>query len=94
MSESAPKRLKTSTITTTLNAETITKLREYHQKLHKELYEHELRFWLNHSLDRQNGGYFNCLNHDGRVFDRTKHVWLQCRFSFFFSFSFSFKILI
>ena len=36
-------------------------------------------FWLRHSLDRDNGGYFCCLARDGTVFDTDKFMWLQGR---------------
>jgi len=51
----------------------------YLELFRTELYENVLPFWLNHSLDRECGGYFNCLERDGRVYDTTKHMWLQCR---------------
>lgn len=54
-------------------------LESYRKKFHSELYENVLPFWLNHSLDRENGGYFNCLDRDGSVYDTKKHVWLQGR---------------
>lgn len=45
----------------------------------KELTENILPFWLNHSIDKENGGYFTCLDRQGRVFDTDKFIWLQCR---------------
>ncbi|EOZ91523.1 N-acylglucosamine 2-epimerase [Indibacter alkaliphilus LW1] len=36
-------------------------------------------FWEKHSLDREYGGYFTCLDRDGEVFDMDKFVWLQGR---------------
>jgi N-acylglucosamine 2-epimerase len=42
-------------------------------------------FWLEHSLDREHGGYFNCLDQDGTVYDTTKHMWLQSRMVWMFS---------
>ena len=36
-------------------------------------------FWLNHSIDREYGGYFTCLNRHGNVFDTDKFIWLQAR---------------
>ncbi len=36
-------------------------------------------FWLNHSLDRECGGYFTCLDRQGKVFEMDKFMWLQCR---------------
>jgi len=36
-------------------------------------------FWENHSLDWQQGGYFTCLDRQGRVYDTDKFIWLQNR---------------
>ena len=52
---------------------------KYLDLFHSELYENVLPFWLDHSLDRDCGGYFNCLDRDGSFYDTTKHMWLQCR---------------
>lgn len=38
-----------------------------------------LPFWLQHSGDDEFGGYFTCLDQEGKVFDTDKFVWLQCR---------------
>ncbi|MDG5799158.1 AGE family epimerase/isomerase [Marinilabiliaceae bacterium ANBcel2] len=50
-----------------------------------ELFENVLPFWLNHSLDREHGGYFTCLDRDGRVYDTDKFIWLQARQVWMFS---------
>ena len=55
-----------------------------------QLYRHALLadvipFWEQHSLDREHGGYFTCLNRDGSVFDSDKFVWLQGRQMWTFS---------
>lgn len=42
-------------------------------------------FWEKHSLDREMGGYFTCLERDGAVFDTDKFVWLQARQVWMFS---------
>jgi len=44
-----------------------------------ELMENVLPFWLNHSQDKEYGGYFSCLNRDGKVFDTDKFIWMQGR---------------
>lgn len=49
-----------------------------------ELYRHALLddvlpFWEEHSLDRECGGYFTCLDRMGNVFDTDKFIWLQAR---------------
>ena len=36
-------------------------------------------FWERHSLDRECGGYFSCLDRDGSVYDTDKFTWLQAR---------------
>lgn len=44
-----------------------------------ELLQNIVPFWLKHSLDRDCGGYFNCLDRDGTVWDTDKHLWMQAR---------------
>ncbi len=43
------------------------------------LFQDVIPFWERHSLDRECGGYFTCLDRAGRVFDTDKFVWLQAR---------------
>lgn len=38
-----------------------------------------LPFWQNYSLDEQEGGYFTCLDSQGKVYDTDKFIWLQNR---------------
>ena len=38
-----------------------------------------LPFWEKYSLDWQNGGYFTCLDREGKVYDTDKFIWLQNR---------------
>ncbi len=45
----------------------------------KELRENCLPFWLEHSQDREFGGYFSCLDRHGDVYDTDKFIWLQGR---------------
>ena len=45
----------------------------------RELLENCLPFWLEHSQDKEYGGYFSCLNRDGSVYDMDKFIWLQGR---------------
>lgn len=49
-----------------------------------ELYRHTLfddvvPFWLNNSVDRKHGGFLNCLDRDGSVYNTDKAMWIQCR---------------
>lgn len=50
----------------------------------REIYLNELKneilpFWINHSLDNSFGGYFTCLDNNGKVYDTDKFTWLQAR---------------
>lgn len=55
------------------------RLASLREKFHTELYDSVLPFWMRHSLDREHGGYFNCLDRDGKVWNTDKHIWLQGR---------------
>ena len=50
-----------------------------------ELLDSVLPFWLEHSQDKQYGGYFTCLERDGSVYDTDKFIWLQGREVWLFS---------
>lgn len=43
------------------------------------LIDNVLPFWMNHSLDKEHGGFFTCLERDGTVYDTDKFMWLQGR---------------
>ena len=45
----------------------------------EELLQNVLPFWLSHSQDAEFGGYFTCLDREGKVYDTDKFVWLQGR---------------
>lgn len=60
-------------------------IKRYHEIYEKELFEHVVPFWLNHSLDRENGGYFSLMDRDGTVFDTDKYAWMQGREIWMFS---------
>lgn len=49
------------------------------------LFDNVIPFWLNHSVDKEMGGYFTCLDREGKVFDTDKFVWLQGREVWMFS---------
>ncbi|MCC6589491.1 MAG: AGE family epimerase/isomerase [Bryobacterales bacterium] len=36
-------------------------------------------FWMKHSLDEEHGGYFTCVERDGRLYDSRKYLWLNGR---------------
>lgn len=39
-------------------------------------------FWMEHGLDRVNGGVYTALDRDGSLMDTTKSVWFQGRFGY------------
>lgn len=49
------------------------------EQYHRELFDKVIPFWLNHSQDKEWGGYFTCLDREGQVYDTDKFVWLQGR---------------
>ena len=60
-------------------------LKQYHEIYRSELFDSVIPFWLNHSLDREKGGYFSLLERDGTVFDTDKYAWMQGREIWMFS---------
>ncbi|MEO1529430.1 MAG: AGE family epimerase/isomerase [Planctomycetota bacterium] len=40
-----------------------------------------LPFWLQHSVDREHGGFITAVDQDGRIVDTDKGVWQQARFT-------------
>ena len=36
-------------------------------------------FWLEHGLDREDGGFLHWLDRDGSVYNTDKNIWVQCR---------------
>lgn len=61
------------------------RIRQLHDFYEGYLFEKCLPFWLEHSLDRQNGGYLTCLDREGRVYNTDKSVWFQGRGTWLYS---------
>lgn len=57
----------------------------YRRRYETELFERVLPFWERHSPDPEYGGYLNCLDRDGTLYDPTKYSWLQGRQAWIFS---------
>ncbi|MBI2686931.1 MAG: AGE family epimerase/isomerase [Acidobacteria bacterium] len=55
------------------------------EKYREELTGRVLPFWLRHALDRVHGGYFNCVDATGAVYDTRKHIWMQGRGAWMFA---------
>jgi N-acylglucosamine 2-epimerase len=62
---------------------------EYAQLYKNELLQNILPFWLKNSKDEKNGGYFTCLNREGKVYDTDKFMWLQGREVWCFSYMYN-----
>jgi N-acylglucosamine 2-epimerase len=57
----------------------------YAEQYQRALLNDVLPFWETHSLDRNHGGYFTCLDRAGQVYDTDKFIWLQNRQVWLFS---------
>ncbi len=57
----------------------------YHQIFEEELFDRVIPFWEKYSPDNANGGFYNCLDIDGQIYDTRKHIWLQGRQTWLFS---------
>ena len=61
------------------------KIRALADQYRSALVDDVLPFWQKHSVDREYGGYFTCLDRTGRVYDTDKFTWLQARQVWLFS---------
>ena len=64
-------------------------LSEWGECYRNDLTKNIMPFWLEHGLDRVNGGVYTCLDRDGSLMDSTKSVWFQGRFAFVCSFAYN-----
>ncbi len=55
------------------------------QQYKNELFENIIPFWEKHSIDKECGGFYTCLDRYGKVFDTDKFIWLQGRQVWLFS---------
>jgi N-acylglucosamine 2-epimerase len=60
-------------------------LNELKDRYRRNLFDSVIPFWERHSLDREFGGQFTCLNREGFVFDTRKYVWMNGRAVWMFS---------
>ena len=56
------------------------------QKWVKEELDRCIRFWLDHGMDRINGGVYSCLDRKGDIFSTDKAVWIQGRCAWTFAY--------
>lgn len=66
-------------LSNTATTETAHLLKSYSLQYKTELLDSILPFWMKHSVDQQNGGFFTCLDQFGQVYDTDKFIWLQGR---------------
>jgi N-acylglucosamine 2-epimerase len=45
-----------------------------------------INFWLEHGIDRENGGVYTCLDRKGEVYSTDKSVWMQGRCAWTFAY--------
>ena len=60
-------------------------MKNYAASYHLSLFEDVIPFWEEYSPDYEKGGYFTCLDANGRCYDSDKFVWLQARQVWLFS---------
>jgi len=58
---------------------------EYAVIYRQALLEDIIPFWEKYSPDKQHGGYFSCLDRQGRIYDTDKFIWLQARQAWVFA---------
>jgi N-acylglucosamine 2-epimerase len=73
-------------LTNELIAAPTASLKSYAELYRQELTDNILPFWLSHSKDEKNGGFFTCLDRQGNVYDTDKFMWLQGRQVWCFSY--------
>ena len=49
------------------------------ERYRDELLTNIIPFWMRHSVDRQNGGFWTCLDRQGKIYDDRKYVWMNGR---------------
>jgi N-acylglucosamine 2-epimerase len=60
-------------------------LKRVSEQYRNELLNNVIPFWEKYSKDDENGGYFTCLDREGKVYDTDKFIWLQGREVWMFS---------
>lgn len=58
---------------------------DYKHIYKRALLEDVIPFWSKNSIDKEHGGFFTCLERDGKVFDTDKFIWLQGRQTWMYS---------
>ncbi len=66
-----------------------TYLTDWQRSYLDDLTNNIMPFWLEHGLDRVNGGVYTCVDRDGTLIDTTKSVWFQGRFGFIAAYAYN-----
>lgn len=61
------------------------RIEELSTQYRQTLLEDVIPFWLTHAIDSTHGGFLNCLDQDGSVYNTDKAMWIQCRAVWMFS---------
>ncbi|MBR2044107.1 MAG: AGE family epimerase/isomerase [Clostridia bacterium] len=61
-------------------------MKDVYNKFKSELLDFCVPFWLKHSIDEINGGIYNCLDREGRIYSEDKSVWMQGRAGWMFAY--------
>lgn len=64
-------------------------LTQWAARYREDLVSNIMPFWMEHGLDRVNGGVYTCLDRDGTLMDGTKSVWFQGRFGFIAAYTYN-----
>lgn len=59
------------------------------EKYRSELQDNILPFWLEHGLDKTNGGIYTALDREGSLMDTDKSVWFQGRAGWTFAYTYN-----
>jgi N-acylglucosamine 2-epimerase len=57
-----------------------TRMRQLAESFRRALVEDTMPFWMGHAIDREYGGYTNCLDRRGNILSTDKPMWVQGRF--------------
>ena len=52
----------------------------------REELERSVNFWLEHGMDKENGGVYTCLDRRGEIYSTDKSVWMQGRCGWLYAF--------
>lgn len=64
-------------------------LLDWQTRYRNDLTTNILPFWLEHGLDKENGGVYTCVDRTGALMDSTKSVWFQGRCAYVYSFAYN-----